>query len=356
MKLVFGIFLLVALFVLIPSVDAHKAKILEDYKIDVGWKKEPPIQGKENSVELVIELASSYDKRKLDAIEGDLVGEPKVPSNNDISNLEDKLEVTIQIAGKKTNLNLIEDSETAGLYHAEFTPMDSGRPTITVFGVINFLEFAASFSPEKIEENPDMPKTEVTEEPTVEVSKELTTESTAIPSWIKNNAAWWSEGQIDDETFISGIQFLIKNDILKVEKTKSIQSDSKEIPSWIKNNAGWWASDQITDDDFLKGIQFLVENGIINVSESKTILAYLIEENYFPIYQFHFTPNSPDCPDYHLHASSGHTIDSELISFTDPHPGTCGFGMKSELVEHEVSVSENQITKWQQTTGIIIPE
>ena len=38
----------------------------------------------------------------------------------------------------------------------------------------------------------------------------------SIPSWIKNNAKWWSEGQIDDETFVQGLQFLIKNQILRV--------------------------------------------------------------------------------------------------------------------------------------------
>jgi len=30
-----------------------------------------------------------------------------------------------------------------------------------------------------------------------------------IPIWVKNNAGWWAEGSIDDETFIQGIQFLI---------------------------------------------------------------------------------------------------------------------------------------------------
>ena len=32
---------------------------------------------------------------------------------------------------------------------------------------------------------------------------------TAIPPWIKNNAAWWAEGAIDDDSFVQGIQFLI---------------------------------------------------------------------------------------------------------------------------------------------------
>ena len=38
----------------------------------------------------------------------------------------------------------------------------------------------------------------------------------SIPVWVKNNAGWWAEGQIDDETFVSGIQYLIKVGVIKV--------------------------------------------------------------------------------------------------------------------------------------------
>jgi hypothetical protein len=37
------------------------------------------------------------------------------------------------------------------------------------------------------------------------------------------------------------------------------------ILSWIKNNAGWWASGQVSDDEFIKGIQYLSSQGIIKV-------------------------------------------------------------------------------------------
>jgi len=37
-----------------------------------------------------------------------------------------------------------------------------------------------------------------------------------IPQWIKNNAAWWADGQIDDNTFVTGIQFLITSGIMKI--------------------------------------------------------------------------------------------------------------------------------------------
>jgi len=40
---------------------------------------------------------------------------------------------------------------------------------------------------------------------------------TDIPAWIKNNAGWWADGQIDDDSFVQGIQFLIKEGIMSVQ-------------------------------------------------------------------------------------------------------------------------------------------
>jgi len=45
---------------------------------------------------------------------------------------------------------------------------------------------------------------------------ELYEPETSIPAWIKNNAGWWADGQIDDSSFVSGLQWLISNGIMKV--------------------------------------------------------------------------------------------------------------------------------------------
>lgn len=90
-------------------------------------------------------------------------------------------------------------------------------------------------------------------------------QSSSIPDWIRENARWWADGAIDDESFVLGIQYLIKERILEIPHTKSSISSSNEIPSWIKNNAGWWANGQIDDESFIHGIQFLVKEGIIQV-------------------------------------------------------------------------------------------
>jgi hypothetical protein len=91
--------------------------------------------------------------------------------------------------------------------------------------------------------------------------------TTKIPEWIKNNAGWWAEGQIDDNSFVQGIQFLIKEGIMKIPPTtQGSGSGSNEIPSWIKNNAGWWANGDIDDNSFVQGIQFLIKEGIMKIT------------------------------------------------------------------------------------------
>ena len=86
-----------------------------------------------------------------------------------------------------------------------------------------------------------------------------------IPSWIKNDAKWWSQGQIGDSEFVQGVQYLIKQGVMKIPQTQSDSSLPQQIPSWVKTNAGWWASGQITDTDFVKGIEYLANSGILHV-------------------------------------------------------------------------------------------
>ncbi len=90
---------------------------------------------------------------------------------------------------------------------------------------------------------------------------------TEIPEWIKNNAGWWANGDIDDNSFVQGIQFLIKEGIMKIPPTtQGPSSGGNEIPEWIKNNAGWWANGDIDDNSFVQGLQFLIKEGIMKIT------------------------------------------------------------------------------------------
>jgi hypothetical protein len=88
---------------------------------------------------------------------------------------------------------------------------------------------------------------------------------TSIPSWVKNVASFWCQDQIDDASFVEGIQYLIDNGIIVVPAKSKIISDTQEVPQWVKNNACWWSEGSITDLDFASGIEYLVREGIILV-------------------------------------------------------------------------------------------
>ncbi|MDE1831720.1 MAG: hypothetical protein KGI02_05040 [Thaumarchaeota archaeon] len=95
-----------------------------------------------------------------------------------------------------------------------------------------------------------------------------TSQTTVIPSWIKNNAKWWSQGQLGDDQFVQGLQYMIQHGIIQIptQTGSTAASGTQQIPAWIKNNAGWWASGQIGDDQFVQGLQYMITNGIIKIN------------------------------------------------------------------------------------------
>ena len=48
------------------------------------------------------------------------------------------------------------------------------------------------------------------------LSFEASAQQIVIPQWIKNNAKWWSQGNITDAQFVSGIQYLVTQGIIQL--------------------------------------------------------------------------------------------------------------------------------------------
>lgn len=61
---------------------------------------------------------------------------------------------------------------------------------------------------------------------------------------------------------------MIKNNVIRIPELPERDEGSviSKVPDWVKNNARWWADGQISDGDFVSGIQHLVKNGIIRVN------------------------------------------------------------------------------------------
>ena len=43
----------------------------------------------------------------------------------------------------------------------------------------------------------------------------------SVPDWIRNNAEWWASGAITDSTFVTGIEFMLENNILMISNIPS---------------------------------------------------------------------------------------------------------------------------------------
>ena len=114
-------------------------------------------------------------------------------------------------------------------------------------------------------------------------------EDTQIPTWIKDVAGWWANDEISEIEFLTGIEYLINNNIISLSFTPcnyviSEHVDKKSIPDWIKNNANWWSDNLIDDTDFINGLEYLIKTQTITI-DSKKILGKV------PLDDIKFSPN-----------------------------------------------------------------
>ena len=104
-------------------------------------------------------------------------------------------------------------------------------------------------------------------------------EEKTIPSWIKNNAGWWSAGEISDDDFLSGITYLVKNNIIIVDS----QIDSEETQNMLDRKAWNFELYLRTIQQDIKNKNRYVEN--LNPSEY-VIIKYWKDYNKWNLEQF----------------------------------------------------------------------
>lgn len=124
-------------------------------------------------------------------------------------------------------------------------------------GIVWLYVFGKEASP-NITPNTTPPKPTITPKPTI--PKQI-----SIPDWVKDLGMWWSDGTINDQEFLTGIKYMIENDIITIPQTTPGQANSQPIPYWVKNNAKWWSQGTISDTEFVAGLQYLIQNGIMSV-------------------------------------------------------------------------------------------
>ena len=87
--------------------------------------------------------------------------------------------------------------------------------------------------------------------------------STYIPDWIKTYAQNWATGEISDNEFMIGLDFMLQNKIIVISDFNYSHSSMDDIPSWFRNTAHWWATDLISQQEFINSIKYLIQEDII---------------------------------------------------------------------------------------------
>jgi len=201
-------------------------------------------------------------------------------------NFADKFTITVWSDTSPDGLEIlvVETGVYSGIFKGSVYVADSGDPTknrlISTPGDILYAKYVDSTLPHG-------GATEIISAAVVKISgknmddvlnsidpvmRHMTSTQNEVPSWVKTNAGWWADGTISESEFLSGIEFLITNDIIVVPSTTvSSESSDDGVPAWVKTNAGWWADGTITDGEFVNGIQHLIKIGLISVSTTPQI-------------------------------------------------------------------------------------
>ena len=146
---------------------AHKADVVGDYKIEIGWDKEPPIQGIENSIELVVTHATEEDKKNAEEMDAamDMASDADMTHDEDhadmthdedhhdeegIAGLENTLSVSVTLDGQTSTIDVMATS-VDGIYQGKFTPSSSGYPIVHLSGMIHETDVDLDMHPEEVE-------------------------------------------------------------------------------------------------------------------------------------------------------------------------------------------------------------
>ena len=92
-------------------------------------------------------------------------------------------------------------------------------------------------------------------------------ETSTIPDWVKNNAKWWSEGQIGETDYVSSLQYLINQGIIQIPITEvtaatTSLSDSERAQSFTVHFFG--------GDFFTETISIYTYSQFLHFSETIT--------------------------------------------------------------------------------------
>jgi len=65
--------------------------------------------------------------------------------------------------------------------------------------------------------------------------------------------------------------------------TQNVSAESDSVPSWIKNTASFWVDGNVSDTEFLNAMEFLIGEGIIQISRESVPVVDTITIGFIPV-------------------------------------------------------------------------
>jgi len=106
-------------------------------------------------------------------------------------------------------------------------------------------------------------------------------ETSTVPDWVKNNAKWWADGQIGETDYVSSLQYLINQGIIKIPITEvtaatTSLSDNERAKSFVVH---FFGGDYFTEtltiytySQFLHFSETIASNNISFFQDTPTFL------------------------------------------------------------------------------------
>ncbi len=237
-----------------------KSTVSFAYGLEVGYKPEMPKHGCD--IEWLIKFKSKYQESEfLNQVQYDILVVDERQSFPPLRSLggDENVDFLYSPSGlAERTMTVREDPGLVnymiivyGLAPDFVVPDFTKTPTDTLLVPITVLRNEAAGDSAPPSQTPDSPARDA-----------------KIPSWVRSNAGLWSDGMIDDNTFLVGLQYLIQEGFIVIPDARpgGAGSGDASVPGWVRSNAGLWSDGLIDDGTFLTGIKYLVQHGMIRIS------------------------------------------------------------------------------------------
>ena len=159
---------------LVPVVSAHQIdSVGEEYRIQIGWMREPAVSGESNGIELYV---SPLDTE---------LSPEKQPFKDGITGLQKDLKIQLVLRGETITLPLRVDHNVPGKYFALVEPTESGFYQVNILGNIDNTTVSKSLHAPKVENKTYLQFPQLDDDEILEEHKTLKDEILSIQNSIK---------------------------------------------------------------------------------------------------------------------------------------------------------------------------